>query len=108
MLPMEPGFAWSLVRRSNNDVLCRNMSATTTVRVYYAPWFDDDGKAVEGGTRYDEQTFTVPALPPGQVYSITWTGTARAPGKYYFVATVDPDNTLGVQRTHRSVFLVTK
>lgn len=86
---------------------CKNASPEASVLIYVTPWYPNDGiDDAKATTQYSEKSIFVPVLKRGGKYVVSWSGSITTPGKYYFVAVVDPDNTLGAKRTTRSVFEV--
>ncbi len=86
---------------------CKSASPEASVLVYVTPWYPNDGiDDAKANLKYSEKSISVPVLKRGGKYVVLWSGSITNPGKYYFVAVVDPDNILGAKRITRSVFEV--
>jgi hypothetical protein len=53
-----------------------------------------------------EQTMSVADLANWGTRDMTWSADSIAPGRYYFVVEVDPENANGANRLYRSEFSI--
>lgn len=84
---------------------CEKALPELDVLTYYTPWYPNDGPDLkEVGQHFPEQGINVSDIALWSSRSMTWSAADISPGRYYFVVVVDPDNTIGAYRMHRSEF----
>ena len=76
------------------------------VKAYYTPWYPNDGEVKEVGEHAAEQELTVSDVALWSSRSMTWSAADIAPGRYYFVVVVDPENAIGAYRMQRMEFVI--
>jgi hypothetical protein len=77
------------------------------VKAYYTGWYPNDGPDVkEVGDRFAEQEISVSDVALLGSRSMTWSAADVAPGRYYFVIVVDPENAIGAYRMQRMEFAI--
>ncbi len=88
---------------------CEKVLPDLDVVVYYTEWYPNDGPAKEysqSSVRMMEETSTVSGLANWASREMTWSAKDVAPGKYYFVIEIDPDNKNEAYRLYRSEFSI--
>jgi hypothetical protein len=75
------------------------------VKAYYTAWYPNDGPDLkEVGERFGEQEVSVSDVALWSARSMSWSAGDVAPGRYYFVVVVDPENAIGAYRMHGRSF----
>jgi hypothetical protein len=85
---------------------CGKVLPAAQAKAYYTAWYPNDGEIKEAGERIGEQAIEVSDVALWSARSISWSATDIAPGRYYFVVVVDPENAIGAYRMHRSEFAI--
>jgi hypothetical protein len=77
------------------------------VKAYYTAWYPNDGPDLKDvDERTAEQEISVSDVALWASRSMSWSASDIAPGRYYFVVVVDPQNAIGAYRMHRSEFSI--
>jgi hypothetical protein len=77
------------------------------VKAYYTAWYPNDGPDLKDvDERTAEQEISVSDVALWASRSMSWSASDIAPGRYYFVVVVDPENAIGAYRMHRSEFSI--
>ena len=75
--------------------------------MYYTAWYPNDGPHLkEAGERFGEHELNVSDVALWSSRSMNCPAADVAPGRYYFVIVVDPENAIGAYRMHRSEFSI--
>lgn len=84
---------------------CEKVLPAAQVKAYYIAWYPNDGPELkEAGERVAEQEINVSDVGLWASRSMSWSANDVAPGRYYFVVVVDPENVIRAYRMHRSEF----
>lgn len=83
---------------------CKEMVPTIPVRMYYTPWYPNDGPSLNQEPMYALYEENIQDIAAVKQRAVSWSASMSA-GTYYFVAIVDPDNVFGLRQTHRSMFV---
>jgi hypothetical protein len=85
---------------------CEKVLPAAQVKAYYTPWYPNDGEIKEVGERYGEQEIEVSGVALWNARSMSWSAADIAPGRYYFVVVVDPEDAIGAYRMQRMEFSI--
>jgi hypothetical protein len=85
---------------------CAKVLPAAQVKAYYTAWYPNDGEIKEVGDHVAEQAIEVSDVALWASRSMTWSATDIAPGRYYFVIVVDPENAIGAYRMQRMEFSI--
>ncbi len=88
---------------------CEKSLPDLDVIAYYTSWYPNDGPAEsynDSKTHSDEETITVSGLANWSSQNMSWSAQSIAPGRYYFVVEVDPENANDAYRLYRSEFSI--
>jgi hypothetical protein len=86
---------------------CEKVLPAAQVKAYYTPWYPNDGPDLkEVGERFGEQEVEVSDVALWSSRAMTWSASDIAPGRYYFVVVVDPENAIGAYRMQRMEFAI--
>jgi hypothetical protein len=88
---------------------CEKVLPELDVFAYYAPWYPNDGPIEaydEAKSRSGEQQIKVSDLANWSSHAMTWSAENIAPGRYYFVVEIDPENKEDAHRIYRSEFSI--
>jgi len=84
---------------------CDKVLPELDVVAYYTPWYPNDGPAAtydDAKSHSGEQQIKVTDLANWNSRAMSWSAENIAPGHYYFVVEVDPDNARGAHYLFRS------
>lgn len=84
---------------------CEKVLPDLDVVAYYTAWYPNDGEIKEVGEHFAEQTITVANVANWAKRDMSWSAEA-APGHYYLVVVVDPDNKNEAYRLYRAEFSI--
>jgi hypothetical protein len=85
---------------------CEKVLRAAQVKAYYTAWYPNDGEIKEVGERVAEKAIEVSDVALWSARSMTWSAADIAPGRYYFVVVVDPENAIGAYRMQRMEFAI--
>jgi hypothetical protein len=86
---------------------CEKVLPAAQVKAYYTAWYANDGPDLkEVGEHFAEQAIEVSDVALWSSRSMTWSAADIAPGRYYFVVVVDPENDIGAYRMQRMEFAI--
>jgi len=86
---------------------CEKVLPAAQVKAYYTAWYPNDGPDLkEVSEHLAEHEVNVSDVALWASRSMSWSATDVAPGRYYFVIAVDPENAIGAYRIHRSEFSI--
>jgi hypothetical protein len=86
---------------------CEKVLPAAEVKAYYTAWYPNDGPELkEVGERLAEQEVGVSDVALWSSRAMTWSASDVAPGRYYFVIVVDPENAIGAYRMQRMEFAI--
>jgi hypothetical protein len=87
--------------------VCEKVLPAAQVKAYYTAWYPNDGPDLkEVGERFGEQAIEVSDVVLWASRSMSWSAADIAPGRYYFVVVVDPENAIGAYRMQRMEFAI--
>jgi hypothetical protein len=86
---------------------CEKVLPAAHVKTYYTAWYPNDGPDLkEVGERFGEQDVDVSDVALWSSRTMTWSASDIAPGRYYFVIVVDPENAIDAYRMQRMEFSI--
>lgn len=98
----------------NADITFENLTCKECDRVlpeldvvtYYTGWYPNDGEIGDIASRSAAEAVKAPVVENWAKHRMHWSATEIPTGRYYFVVIVDPENTHGAYRMHRSEFSI--
>jgi len=85
---------------------CAKVLPAAEVKAYYTAWYPNDGDIREVGDRIAERAIEVSDVALWTSRSMAWSAADIAPGRYYFVVLVDPENAIGAYQMQRMEFVI--
>lgn len=86
---------------------CGKVLPALSVKAYYTTWYPNDGPEYkEAGAHLSEQEVNVSDVGLWSSRAMSWSANDIAPGRYYFVIVVDPENTVGAYYRYRTEFAI--
>ncbi|MGE4053279.1 MAG: hypothetical protein AB7F99_00655 [Vicinamibacterales bacterium] len=76
------------------------------VITYYTGWYPNDGEIGDIAGRTAVEAEKAPTVANWGKHRMHWSAADIPKGRYYFVVVVDPENTHGAYRMHRSEFSI--